>query len=119
MDTNTHSHPPFWVAYLRIMGIDTLIVFALAWLLGGLQQVSNLYFWSTAVLFLIAAFPVFGEMGGSVRTVYRLSKGEKMADLKHAQEAAAQKGWRITALYGLSGVSTFVLSVLTSFWWQI
>ncbi len=119
MNTNPERRPPFWAAYLRIMGIDTLAVFALSLLLGGLQQVSNLYFWSTAILFLIAALPVFGEMGGSVRTVYRLSKGEKMADLKHAQEAAAQKGWRITALYGLCGMSTFLLSIVTSFWWQL
>ncbi len=115
----SRPRPPFWLAYLRLMGIDSLIVFVLALLLGGLQQVSNLYFWSTVVLLFIAAMPMFSEIGGSMRTVYRLSKGEKMADLMHAQEEAAQKGWRVTALYGLGGMSAFILSILTSLWWQL
>lgn len=117
------SHSPFWLAYLRIMGIDTLIVFPLSFLIGGLDgglaQVSNLYFWSSVVLLAVAVVPVFTEVGGNFRTVYRLSKGEKMADLIQAQEKAAQTGWRITSLYGLCGMSAFGLSILTSLWWQI
>ena len=110
---------PFWQAYLRVLGIDSAIVFAVALLLGDLPQVSNLYFISSVVLFIISVVPVFFEVGGNFRTVYRLSKGEKMADLVHAQEESAKTGWRITALYGLCGLSAFILSIVTSLWWPL
>ncbi len=122
-DGTAQPKPPFWLMYLRIMGIDSLAVFILAFLLGGLEggleQVSNLYFWSSVILLGVAVVPVFSEVGGNFRTIHRLSKGEKMADLIRAQEESAKSGWRITSLYGLCGMSAFGLSIITSLWWQI
>ncbi|GAB4522663.1 MAG: hypothetical protein Fur0018_04680 [Anaerolineales bacterium] len=116
---NSKPRLPFWQSYLRILGIDSALVFVLALLLNGLPEVSNLYFLSSVILFGVAVLPVFTEVGGNFRTVYRLSRGEKMTDLVRAQEDAAKTGWRITLLYGACGFSTFFLSILTSMWWPL
>lgn len=112
--TETPSAParPFWLRYLQIMGIDSGIVFGLAWLLGDWLQVSNFYFLSSLVLFVIAVIPVFSEVGGNVRMVSRLGSGETMRDIIQKQEKTAQRSARQTYLYGLCGITTFVLAIL-------
>lgn len=103
---------PFWLRYLQIMGIDSAIVFGLAWLLGDALQVSNFYFLSSLVLFVIAVIPIFSEVGGNVRIVGRLGRGETMRDIVQKQEKTAQRGAQQTYLYGLCGITAFILAIL-------
>ena len=65
--TQAKPQQPFWQQYLMIIVIDTIIVFIGSLILGDLRQMSNLYFWSTLILFIIAAVPIFTEVGTSAK----------------------------------------------------
>lgn len=110
--TQPPSTSAFWRRYLQIMGIDSTIVFGLAWLLGDSLQVSNFYFLSSLVLLIIATIPIVSEVGGNVRIVGRLGRGETLRDIIQEQEKDAQRGARQTYLYGSCGITAFVLAIL-------
>jgi hypothetical protein len=114
MQTNTPTPKPrpFLVEYLIIIGIDTLIVFAVSLIFGGTSQVSNFYFLSSLVLLIIAAVPAFSEVGGNFRVIGRVSKGEKMADILHNQEAVGRSGARTSYLFGLAAITAFILAFI-------
>ena len=57
---------PFWQQYLLIMAVVTIIAILGALLLGNIRQISNLYFLSTLVLLIIAAIPIFFEVGSGL-----------------------------------------------------
>jgi len=78
--TETKPQRPFWQQYLMVIGIDTVIVFVGSLILGDLRQMTNLYFWSTLILFIIAAVPVFTEIGTSAKIAGKASKiGRRLA----------------------------------------
>jgi uncharacterized membrane protein YhaH (DUF805 family) len=108
------SQRPFWQQYLMVMGIVTIIVVVGALLLGNIRQISNLYFWSTLILFIIAAVPIFTEVGTSAKIAGKAIKdGEKIGDQLKEKQSTFDRGARITYLFGLSGITTFVLAFLT------
>ena len=109
-----HSQRPFLLQYLMIMGVVTIIVIVGSLLLGNIRQISNLYFWSTLILFIIAALPIFTEVGSSAKTVGKaLKAGEKVGEQLKEKKTTFDRGARITYLFGLSGITTFVLAILT------
>jgi len=106
---------PFWQKYLIIIAVDSLIVFlisAIILLAGGNNQISNLYFLSSAVLFVVAAIPVFTEMGGNLRLAGKALKGDDAEKLMQAHAERSRMGTRNTFLYGLAGITTFVLALV-------
>jgi len=117
MDRNlleTRPQRPFWQQYLLIMSIVTVLVLVGSLILGDLRQVSNLYFWSTLVLLIIAAVPVFTEVGTSVKIAGKAIKdGEKVGSQLKEKQPAFDRGARITYLFGLSAFTTFILAILT------
>ena len=105
---------PFLQQYLMVMGIVTIIVVVGSLLLGNIRQISNLYFWSTLILFIIAAVPIFTEVGTSAKIAGKaLKDGEKVGDQLKEKQSTFDRGARITYLFGLSGITTFVLAILT------
>jgi hypothetical protein len=107
------SQRPFWQQYLIIIIADTAIVFIGSLLLGDLRQMSNLYFWSTLIMFIIAAVPVFFEVGTSFKIAGKAFKdGEKVGSKIKDKQPAFDRGARITYLFGLSGITTFLLAIL-------
>lgn len=105
---------PFWQQYLFIMAVDTIIVFLGALLLGNIQQISNLYFWSTLVLLVIAAIPIFIEVGTKVKSIGTAAKdSDEAAEKLKERQSKFDRGARITYLFGLASVTTFILAVLT------
>lgn len=109
-----HSQRPFLLQYLMIMGFVTIIVIVGSLLLGNIRQISNLYFWSTLILFIIAALPIFTEVGSSAKIVGKaLKAGEKVGEQLKEKKTTFDRGARITYLFGLSGITTFVLAILT------
>ena len=109
-----NSQRPFWQQYLLVMGIVTLIVVIGSLLLGNIRQISNLYFWSTLILFIIAAVPIFTEVGTSAKIAGKaLKDGGKVGDQLKEKKSTFDRGARITYLFGLSGITTFVLAILT------
>jgi len=98
---------------LLILGIDTVIVFIDSLILGNLQQMSNLYFWSTLIFFIIASIPVFTEVGTSAKIAGKaLKDGEKVGTQQKEKQPAFDRDTRITYLFGLAGISTFILAFL-------
>jgi hypothetical protein len=105
---------PFWQQFLIILSLDSLLVFIGALLLRDFGQVSNLYFWSSIVLFIIATIPIFGEVGSSAKLAGQaVRKGEKVGHLLKEKQPIFERGAKTTYLYGLAGVVTFILSMLS------
>jgi hypothetical protein len=105
---------PFWQQYLLIMGIDTIIVFLGSLLLGDLRQMTNLYFWSTLILLIIAAVPILTEVGTSVKIRGKAIKdGEEVGSQLKDKQSSFDRGARITYLFGLAGLTTFLLAFVT------
>lgn len=105
---------PFWQLYLLILLIVTALVVIGALLLGEIRQMSNLYFWSTLIMFIIAAIPIFFEIGSSAKIIGRsLKEGEEIGDQMRNKKQTFDRGARITYLFGLTGISTFILAFLT------
>lgn len=105
---------PFWQQYLMIIAVDTVIVFIGSLILGDLRQMTNLYFWSTLILFIIAAVPVFTEVGTSAKIAGKALKNrEKVGSQLKEKQPAFDRGARITYLFGFSAITTFILAILT------
>lgn len=104
---------PFWQLYLALLVIISVLVFIGALLLGTLRQMSNLFFWSTLLMFMIAAFPIFFEIGASAKIAGKAIKdGEKIGSQLKEKQKTFDRGARITYLFGLLGITTFILAVL-------
>ena len=74
---------------------------------------TNLYFWNTLILFIIAAVPVFTKVGTSAKIAGRaLKDGEKVGSQLKEKQPAFDRGARITYLSGLAGITTFILTFL-------
>jgi len=111
--TQAKPQRPFWQQYLMIIVIDTIIVFIGSLILGDLRQMSNLYFWSTLILFIIAAVPIFTEVGTSAKIAGKaLKDGEKVGSQLKEKQPAFDRGARITYLFGLAGFTTLILAFL-------
>ena len=111
--TQAKPQHPFWQQYLMIIVIDTIIVFIGSLILGDLRQMSNLYFWSTLILFIIAAVPIFTEVGTSAKIAGKaLKDGEKVGSQLKEKQPAFDRGARITYLFGLAGFTTLILALL-------
>ena len=115
-DRQEAEQRPFWQQYLLILAVVTIIALLGALLLGNIRQVSNLYFWSTLVLLIIAAAPIFFEVGSRVRSAGKSLRGSgepEDQDLLKERQSKFDRGARITYLFGLAGITTFILAVIT------
>jgi hypothetical protein len=97
-----------------VMGVVTIIVVVGSLLLDNIRQISNLYFWNSLILFIITAVPIFTEVGTRVKIAGKALKDEvKVGDQLKDKKSAFDRGARITYVFGLSGITTFVLAILT------
>ena len=105
---------PFWQLYLILLLLDTALVLIGSLLLGDIRQMSNLYFLSTMIMFIIAVIPIFFEIGSSAKLIGRsLKDGEEVGDEMKNKKKTFDRGARITYLFGLTGITTFILAFLT------
>ncbi len=105
---------PFWQQYLLILAVDSIIVIIGALLLGNIRQISNLYFYSTLVLLVIAAIPIFFEAGTRVKAMgSSLKDGEKAAEQLKEKQSKFDRGARTTYLFGVASFTTFLLAIIT------
>ena len=97
------------------MAADTLLVLVLAGLvrlLGGSNQISNFYFLSSGIFFVVAVIPIFFEMGGNLRVAGKAMRGDDTEDLAKSQAERSKAGARRTYLFGLAGITTFILALV-------
>jgi len=105
---------PFWQLYLILLLLDTAFVLIGSLLLGDIRQMSNLYFLSTLIMFVIAVIPIFFEIGSSAKLIGRsLKDGEDVGNEMKNKRKTFDRGARITYLFGLTGITTFILAFLT------
>jgi hypothetical protein len=115
INPSTKKNRPFWQRYLILMAVDSLVVFGLAavlLVLGGSNQVSNFFFLSSGVFFVVAVIPIFSEVGGNLRVAGKALKGEEAEKLVKAQSDKSKSGARTTYLFGLAGLTTFILALV-------
>ncbi len=106
---------PFWKWLLIVIGIDSLIVLFGSLLLGDFGQISNLYFWSSFVLFVVAVIPIVTEIGGSAKIASRaVRKGENVSQLTKKKQLVYEQRANITYVFGVAGILSFFLSLITS-----
>jgi len=105
------SPRPFWLNLILIVGAVTLIGITWALIAQDISAVSNTYFLSTMVLWIVAIVPAFGEMGGNVKIRVEARKSGKDAkQMINAQEEKYQRGGKVTFLFGLAGFICFILA---------
>lgn len=113
LNPNQFNTRPFWQQFLIILGIDVLLVLLIALLLRDPRQISNLFFWSSIILFIIAVIPIISEIGSSARVAGKaIRKGEKVGEQLKEKQPAYDRGAQTTYAFGLAGLVTFVLSFL-------
>jgi hypothetical protein len=108
------QHRPLWQGFLTVLGIDTAIVLVGALILGNIGQISNLYFLSSIILFIIAAIPIVTEVGSSAKIAGKAVKeGEKVGPQLKEKQAVFERGAHTTYVFGLAGLAAFILSMLS------
>jgi hypothetical protein len=108
------QHRPFWQVFLIVLGIDTVIVLVGALIIGNLEQISNLYFLSSIVLFIIAAIPIFTELGSSAKIAGKaVKKGEQVGPQLKEKQPIFERGAQTTYAFGMAGLAAFILSMLS------
>jgi hypothetical protein len=105
---------PFWQRYLVIIGIDSVLVVIGSLLLGDLRQITNLYFYSTIILLVIAAIPILTEVGSSAKIVGKsLKDGEETGTQLKEKKPQYDRGARTTYLFGFAALTTFILAIIS------
>lgn len=104
---------PFWQRLLIILGIDSVVVLGAAFLFHNITQISNFYFLSSIVFFIIAVIPIAGEIGGSAKIAGRaIRKGENVSEQLKGKQQIYEMSAKTTYLFGSAGLITFLLSIV-------
>jgi len=102
---------PFWLDLLIVFGSVSVAALLGGVLTGSAGMISNVYFVAAVVLWIVAVVPIFGEVGGNAKlTVQARKQGIRPKDLIQAQEPQRQRAGRVTFLYGLSGILSFIFA---------
>jgi hypothetical protein len=105
---------PIWQGFLIIIGTVSVIAIAGLFLFNTGAAASNVYFIAAVVLWIISVGPVFGEMGGNARLTRKAQReGLDRKELVMGQEDKYRRGWRVTFLYGMSGIICFILAFVS------
>lgn len=106
---------PFWQELLIVLGIASSIVVFLS-LIFGFSQLSNFFFYGTIVLLIISIIPMFSDFGTSRKALREVKKQGKFVEIEISDDhlEKVRRGNRITFVYGLSAILTFILSILTT-----
>jgi hypothetical protein len=113
LDSSQFNNRPFWQQFLIILGIDSALVLFISLILRDSGQLSNLFFWSSIILFIIAVIPILTELGSSARIAGKaIRKGEKIGEQLKEKQPTFDRGARTTYAFGLAGIVTFILSFL-------
>lgn len=107
---------PFFTSIFQIIVIDSVLVFLISWIFGGIHLVSNFYFFSSAALLIVSIFPFLTE--GGINGFYRNRK-KGLVITNAPDEIKRKKEERIDRLisslaFGVSGIIAFFLSILSS-----
>jgi len=105
---------PRWLQTLIVLAISSALVFLIAVLLGDVGYVSNLYFYATLILFIIAIIPIILEIVSSGKIASKaVKKNENVSEVLKEKQKVYQQRADITYVFGFSGIITFLLSIIT------
>lgn len=106
---------PSWQQSLIVLVIVSALVFLLAVMLGDLGYVSNLYFYSTLGLLIIAVVPIILEIVSSGKIASRaIRKDENVSDVLKDKQKTFERRANLTYVFGISGIVTFLFSIITA-----
>jgi hypothetical protein len=111
---NAASSRPFWLNALILLAGASLACYVLS--LVTSISLSNLYFLTGFLFLVVAAVPIFTEVGGNARTGLQARReGKQIREALQAQQASGRysQGTRTTFLFGVSGFICFILAVAT------
>ena len=115
MESETKAPRPFLLDLLILLAGISLVGFLIT-LIFSTVLLSNMYFIATVLCWLVAAVPIFGEIGGNTKVSFQARKDGKIAREVIAEREKAgkyRKGTRITFLYGIGGFLSLILAFLT------
>lgn len=115
MSMKSIKERPFWQEFLIVLGITSSIVVFLS-LIFGFSQLSNFFFYGTIVLLIISIIPMFSDFGTRRKALREVKKQGKFVKIEISDDhlEKERRGYRITFVYGLSAILTFILSILTT-----
>ena len=101
---------------LQIVGVTAGLDLVLSWFGGGLNLLSNFFFFSSAILIIFSVFPLFSD--GGIKGFNKIRKEGLVLELNEEEilKKKQEKTKRIRTIYrfGWAGIFSFILSVLTS-----
>lgn len=75
---------------------------------------TNLFFLSTFLLLIIAVVPIIFEVGANAKIAGKAIKdGDKVSDQLKEKQSTFERSARITYLFGLAAITTFLLAIVT------
>jgi hypothetical protein len=106
---------PFWQEFLIVLGIASSIIVFFS-LVFGFSQLSNFFFYGTIVLLIISIIPMFSDFGTRRKALREVKKQGKFVKIEISDDhlEKVRRGYRITYIYGLTALLTFILSILTT-----
>ena len=106
---------PKWKLVLIILILSSLLVFITSLALGNIRYVSNLYFYCTLLLFIIAVIPIVLEIASSARIASKaIRKDQQVSEILKEKQKTFERRANVTYAFGISGIGTFLLSIITS-----
>jgi amino acid transporter len=106
---------PKWKLVLIILILSSLLVFITSLALGNIRYISNLYFYCTLLLFIIAVIPIVLEIASSARIASKaIRKDQQVSEILKEKQKTFERRANVTYAFGISGIGTFLLSIITS-----
>ena len=100
---------------LIILLLVSALVFLIAILLGNLRYVSNLYFYASILLLILAIIPIVLELISSGKLAGKaVRKDENVSELLKEKQKLYEQRANMTYIFGFSGILSFLLSIFTS-----
>jgi hypothetical protein len=106
---------PRLLQILIILLLVSALVFMVAVLLGNLGYVSNLYFYASLLLLILAIIPIVLELISSGKLASKaVRKDQNVSEILKEKQKLYEQRASLTYVFGISGIATFFLSIITS-----
>ncbi len=104
-----------WKLVVIILILSSALVIIASLALGNIRYVSNLYFYCTLLLFIIAVIPIVLEIANSAKIASKaIRKDQQVSEILKEKQKTFERRANVTYAFGISGIGTFLLSIITS-----
>lgn len=104
-----------WKLVVIILILSSALVIIASLALGNIRYVSNLFFYCTLLLFIIAVIPIVLEIANSAKIASKaIRKDQQVSEILKEKQKTFERRANVTYAFGISGIGTFLLSIITS-----